>query len=108
MKNILGLRIKELRLEKNLNQTEFAKILNIGNTTLSQYENGINTPNDDMKIKIADFFDVSVDYLLGRTDDRKSKEVIYSSGFHNLSTDGLSEEDIDMIKSMIERLKKKK
>lgn len=68
--NILGKRIKSLRKEHNLNQMEFAKILNISNSTLSQYETGQRVPSDDIKIKIANHFSVSSDYLLGITDDR--------------------------------------
>ncbi|WP_069651000.1 helix-turn-helix domain-containing protein [Caloranaerobacter ferrireducens] len=69
MGKVLGERIKKLRKEKNITQKELAKILNIQNSTLSQYENGINEPSDEIKIKIADFFNVSIDYLLGRTDN---------------------------------------
>jgi transcriptional regulator with XRE-family HTH domain len=68
----LGMRIKELRKENSITQKELAKILNIQNTTLSQYENDINEPNDNIKIKIADYFNVSIDYLLGRTDKKEA------------------------------------
>lgn len=67
---MIGKRIKLLRTENNLTQLEFAKILNIANSTLSQYEAGNRVPSDDIKKKIADFFNVSMDYLLGRTDIR--------------------------------------
>lgn len=62
----IGPRIKSLREKKNLAQFELATILKISNSTLSQYETGARTPSDDMKIAIANYFDVSVDYLLGR------------------------------------------
>lgn len=75
-KSILGDRLKELRKDKNITQKELSKVLNIQNTTLSQYENGINEPNDEMKIKIADYFNVTVDYLLGRTNIRQINSVI--------------------------------
>ena len=65
--NILGNRIAELRKGNNLSQIEFAKILNISNTTLSQYESGKRIPSDDVKLHIADYFNVSLDYLFGRT-----------------------------------------
>lgn len=45
-----------------------AKQLNIGNSTISNYETGYSTPDSEMIKKIADFFGVSTDYLLGRTD----------------------------------------
>ncbi|WP_432662550.1 helix-turn-helix transcriptional regulator [Wukongibacter baidiensis] len=66
-KSILGDRLKKLRKDKKITQKELAKILNIQNTTLSQYENGVNEPNDEMKVKIADYFGVTIDYLLGRS-----------------------------------------
>lgn len=70
MKNILGKRIKQLREEKQLSQLEFAKLLNISNSTLSQYEAGNRVPSDDIKKKIADLSETTVDYLLGNSDIR--------------------------------------
>jgi len=105
MLNTVGNRIKTLRKEHNLNQKEFAKILNIQNTTLSQYENGINTPSDEMKIMIADYFDVSIDYLLGRSNTRKKDEL--KIALNSISTDGLDEDDLEIVKSMIQNLRKK-
>ncbi|EMS72347.1 helix-turn-helix domain-containing protein [Ruminiclostridium cellobioparum] len=64
--NILGNNIRKLREKYELTQIEFAKILNISNTTLSQYESGNRIPNDEIKLMIADYFKVSLDYLLGR------------------------------------------
>ena len=66
MENTLGKRIRQLREKSDLSQLEFAKILNISNSTLSQYEAGNRIPSDEIKSKIADFFGVSIDYLLGR------------------------------------------
>ena len=66
----LGNRIRNLREEKSISQLELAKILNIGNTTLSQYESDKRIPSDIVKKKIADYFNVSTDYLLGRSDIR--------------------------------------
>lgn len=68
---MIGDRIRALREEKGINQRDLARYLGISNTTLSQYENGQRTPSDEIKIKIANYFDVSVDYLLGRTNIRK-------------------------------------
>lgn len=62
-------RLKKLRTEKGLNQTELAKILNVAKQTISNWELGNRTPDDKMLIKIADLFDVSTDYLLCRTDN---------------------------------------
>lgn len=67
----LGDRLKQLRLEKSISQTEMANHFHIGRSTLSQYESNARTPSDEMKLKFAEFFDVSVDYLLGKTEYRK-------------------------------------
>ena len=64
-------RIKELRKEKGLKQTELAAILNVTQGALSSWETGrYDIGNDDLK-KLADFFDVSADYILGRDDITK-------------------------------------
>ncbi len=69
MTNIIGSRIKNLRERSGLNQKELALKLQIANSTMSQYESGQRIPSDDLKLKIAELFNVSTDYLLGRTDD---------------------------------------
>ena len=63
-------RLKGLREEKNLNQSDIAKILNISQRTYSYYENGRDIPIL-LLIKLADFYNVSIDYLLNRTNIRK-------------------------------------
>lgn len=67
---LLSDKIRRLREEMNLNQLELSKILNISNTTLSQYESGNRTPSDDIKKAIAEYFDVSLDYLMGQSNIR--------------------------------------
>ena len=73
MVNELGDRIKALRIEFGANQKELAEKLNISNSTLSQYENGQRIPGDELKIKMASMFNVTVDYLLGVTNVKKQK-----------------------------------
>lgn len=60
-------RIRDLREDRDLNQTEVAKILGMSQTGYSKYETGENDIPTDILIKLADFYDVSVDYLLNRT-----------------------------------------
>ena len=62
--------IKKLRLAKGLNQVEFAKILCVTKQCVSNWENDNVIPSIDMLCKIADFFGVSADYLLGRSEKR--------------------------------------
>lgn len=66
----LGEKIKVLRIENRMTAEELAKYLKIGRSTLSNYENNIRKPDYDALVKIAEYFNVSIDYLLGRTNDR--------------------------------------
>ncbi len=64
-------RIRDLREDRDLNQTAVAKMLGMSQTGYSKYETGENDIPTDILIKLADFYDVSVDYLLGRTKNPK-------------------------------------
>jgi transcriptional regulator with XRE-family HTH domain len=103
--NILGNRIANLRRNNSLSQLEFSKILNISNTTLSQYESGKRIPSDNVKIQIADYFNVSLDYLFGRTNimdtaDNILKNASTPAHFH------ASYEDNDISPQITEEIKK--
>jgi transcriptional regulator with XRE-family HTH domain len=67
MRNTLGQRIRYLREEKNLSQVEMAAQLNISNVQLNRYETGARKPDPETLVRIADFLNVSTDYLLGRS-----------------------------------------
>lgn len=73
---MIGSIIKELRVEKNINQSELGKLIGVGKTTISNYETGYSSPDQETLIKIADFFNVSVDYLLNRSDDYNLQSLI--------------------------------
>lgn len=62
----LGTRLRALRESNNLTQVQLAKKLDITSQSLSQYELNKRTPDIEMINKLADFFNVSTDYLLGR------------------------------------------
>lgn len=62
-------RLADLRKKRGLSQYELAKRLGCTRGQIGNYEQGTREPDHEMLTKIADFFDVSVDYLLGRTDD---------------------------------------
>ena len=66
-------RLAELRKTRNIEQKEMAIFLKLNTRTYQHYEYGHVTPNATMLIKLADFFDVSVDYLLGRSDVRERR-----------------------------------
>lgn len=65
-------RIRDLREDKDINQTEIAKYLGMSQTGYSKYETGEHDIPTAILIKLADFYDVSVDYLLGRTNNPKT------------------------------------
>lgn len=68
---IFAERFKELRKESGLAQDKLAIELQIAKSTVSYYETERSEPTISVLNKIADYFDVSTDYLLGRTDFRK-------------------------------------
>lgn len=64
-------RIRDLREDHDLNQTELAKILGMSQTGYSKYETGENDLPTAILIKLARFYNTSIDYLLGETDETK-------------------------------------
>lgn len=63
------MRLKELRKKKGVSQIKLALDLNTTQNSISRYETGERQLSYDMLIAIADYFDVSIDYLLERTDN---------------------------------------
>lgn len=75
--NIFGDRLRSLLEEADLEGQEFAKIIHVQPPTLSNWLNGNRFPKErEMLIKIASYFNVSLDYLLGLTDVRESKDKV--------------------------------
>ncbi len=72
MNNLHGQRLRELRIERNVSQKQLAEYLGYEQSGISHYEKGNRQMDATTLIKIADFFDTSVDYLLGR----ENKEMI--------------------------------
>lgn len=64
-------RIRDLREDHDLNQTQIAKILNMSQTGYSEYEIGRNDIPTKILIKLSEYYNTSVDYLLGLTDEIK-------------------------------------
>lgn len=94
-------RLRKLRTDKELSQKSLADILGISPSTVAMYEQARRTPDNEMLQKIADYFQVSVDYLLGRTNQRdiknpynpkdKVKEIL-----DTFAKAGINPEDIDL------------
>jgi len=72
----LGSRLRKLREEKGISQLELAKALNLSNIMLSRYEKNRRSPDYETLNKLADFYEVSTDYLLGRTYARNQKVLL--------------------------------
>ena len=76
MDNILGKRIELERTRLGLNQIELAKKLNLSSSaSISQYENGDRIPSDDIKLKMTEIFECTLDYLMGKSDIRKPEKL---------------------------------
>lgn len=63
-----AMRLKKLREQKKLNQTELANLLEVSNGSISKWERGDRQPDYETLERIADIFNVTIDYLLGRSD----------------------------------------
>ncbi|EHT3503005.1 helix-turn-helix domain-containing protein, partial [Listeria monocytogenes] len=92
--------LMKLRKSKNLTQSDIAKILGVARTTYSSYEQNRRMPDAEIQIKIADYFDVSLDYLHGR-----SKNNIADTIAAHIDSNA-SEEDIKEILAYIEEKRK--
>lgn len=89
-----GTILKQLRKTHNLTQTELGSRVGLSKAVVSKYENGLGYPTFDVLIRIANYFGVTTDYLLGVS---KGKTVDVS---------GLSESQIDAIHRIISEFKK--
>lgn len=61
-------RLRELRIEKQISQSELTKILGVSQRSISRWETGYREPDYEMLEQLADFFDVTMGYLLGTED----------------------------------------
>lgn len=68
---VIQMKIRELRKQKGISQIKMAIDLNTNQNTISRYETGEREPGISELIRIADYFGVSIDYLVGRTDNPK-------------------------------------
>lgn len=85
------LNLKEIRKQNSITQTALSKLLGIDQTTYSGYETGKSSPDINTLIRIADYFDVSLDYLCGR----QNKNLIFAD-----SLSDKKKELIGMIKDL--------
>lgn len=106
-----GQKIIDLRNSMNITRQEFADKLGITYSSLSKYETGARFPDQDTLKKIALALNTSTDYLLDLVNkkDLPCNETIYSnSAFHVEGTDGLTEDEIQIVKDLVQSMKKRK
>lgn len=102
-------RLSKLRKELGLTQEDLAKKIGYTRTAISAWEIGRNEPSYSDIVKIADFFNVSLDYLLGKSDIRNSKTEI-SDIYMHLAKEAqelkLDQDDVDFILDFYKKHKK--
>ena len=103
--------IKKFREEKKLTQQQLADILCVDKTSISKWENGFNYPNQNIQMMIADYFGVSVDYLLGRdaptpapTDNTITAERLRALGIDTDGLENLTDEQLSVIRTTLSAL----
>lgn len=75
--HILGERLRILREEAGFSQNKLAKLIGIQQSSLNRYESGFSNPTPETLLWFADYFDVSMDYIYGRTDKPQGKTYKY-------------------------------
>lgn len=101
-------RLKELRKQAHLTQVELAKRLGIGQSSYADWERGKKNPTQENLIKIANLFDVPVDYLVGNSEE-KSDELDNIELLFRMNSKGLTEEEKVVFKrELIEFMEERK
>lgn len=75
--------LKKLRVEAGLSQQQLANVVGVSQQSINKYENHGVEPDIATLIVLADYFDTSVDYLIGNTDLRRKYEVVYPSDLNS-------------------------
>lgn len=109
MNNVLGKRIELERTKLGINQIELAKRLSLSSSaSISQYESGDRIPSDEIKLKMCDIFNCSLDYLMGKTDIRNydKDEQDFHFAYHK-DMEGLTDEEISDALRFYKEMKKR-
>jgi transcriptional regulator with XRE-family HTH domain len=106
LKMLFGERLKKLREQHNLTQEDLGKALNLSGATINRYEKGLRSPDPETLILLADRFDTSVDYLLGRTEVIKPYQPKEGS-FSYIAVSDLPEESRREVEDFVEFVRRK-
>ena len=96
----------DLRKSKKRTQSEVAKILSISQVAYSKYETGKAEPSHDILLKLADYYNVSIDYLLDRENKETAKPVTYERiaaalKRYDIKDRELTEEQVELVATMV-------
>ncbi len=102
-----GMRLKKLRHQKQLSQQRLSDLIFINRATYARYETDDNQADYATLLKLADFFEVSVDYLLGRTEnkipmDKLAEENISNVAYFDIQKVKLTEKEVHHLKESLE------
>lgn len=109
------MRLKQIRKERGIKQTTLCAALGIAQSTLSSWENSIYEPDQNTTLKLADYFGVTVDYLLGRdepsltptparSDNVITEERLRALGIDTDKLENLSDEQLSVIRTTLSAL----
>ena len=82
---LFGERLSLLRNERQMKQEDLGKIFHLSKSTISTYERNEHQPDYDTLIELAKYFNVSTDYILGVSDQRRPLKILKSSFYNNCS-----------------------
>ena len=95
--------LQDLREDRDISRKDLALALNISVSTLGMYEQGRREPNIDMLIKMADYFDVSIDFLVGRSYKNENNEILVEALHLKNQIDHLPQEYKNIIEFMLSK-----
>lgn len=109
------MRLKQIRKERGVKQTTLCAALGIAQSTLSSWENSIYEPDQNTTLKLADYFGVTVDYLLGRdepsltptpapADNTITEERLRALGIDTDKLENLTDEQLSVIRTTLSAL----
>lgn len=105
MDNNIGYRISELRKQAGMSQFQLAKVLDIATSTLGMYETGKREPSLKVMNRIANYFNVTTDYLLGRLDkkddDAKTADIEDDDVIFTYEGRQIPKEDLELIRRIM-------
>lgn len=107
---VFGDRLRGLREEKGITQKQLGKVISVSDRVIGYYESNDRFPKDELILKmLADYFSVSVDYLIGRTSLRspQSEYVAEAKASYSLNIEDLPVEAVKMIEEYIELIRLK-